>query len=156
MQTMYSRKKGFDDAMQAMYSRKQGFDGDINPNWVASQAGLLSSAEVEAHIDIDIAEDVVGRERFFVVVIGVEDGTDTGKPARSVVDKSHAGDAVDGELVEVEVVELAVWGLRCFADGVQIGERSGQRYIQQKVFCKDPVVGIASRDGEVIIFHMRF
>ena len=123
---------------------------------MASQAGLLSSAEVEAHIDIDIAEDVVGRERFFVVVIGVEDGTGTGKPARSVVDKSHAGDAVDGELVEVEVVELAVWGLRCFADGVQIGERSGQRHIQQKVFCKDPVVGIASRDGEVIIFHMRF
>ena len=81
LQAMYSRKQGFDGALQAMYSRKQGFDGDINPNWVASQAGLLSSAEVEAHIDIDIAEDVVGRERFFVVVIGVKDGTGTGKPA---------------------------------------------------------------------------
>ena len=79
--TSYSRKQGFDGALQAMYSRKQGFDGDINSNWVASQAGLLSSAEVEAHIDIDIAEDVVGRERFFVVVISVEDGTGTGKPA---------------------------------------------------------------------------
>ena len=121
---------------------------------MASQAGLLSSVEVKSHIDIDIAEDVVGRERFFVVVISMEDGTCTSIPTRSVIDKSHAGDAVDGELVEVEVVELAVWGLRCFADGVQIGERSGQRHIQQKVFCKDPVVGIASRDGEVIIFYV--
>ena len=81
LQTMYSRKRGFDGALQVMYSHKRGFADDINSNWVASQAGLLSSAEVEAHIDIDIAEDVVGRERFLVVVIGVEDGTGTGKPA---------------------------------------------------------------------------
>ena len=26
---MYSRKRGFDDALQAMYSRKKGFDGDM-------------------------------------------------------------------------------------------------------------------------------
>ena len=109
-----------------MYSRKQGFDGNINPNWVASQAGLLSSAEVEAHIDIDIAEDVVGRERFFVVVISVEDGTCTSIPTRSVIDKSHASDAIDGEFVEVKIVESGNFCFCCLTNGMQIGERSRQ------------------------------
>ena len=109
-----------------MYSRKRGFDGDINSNWVASQAGLLSSAEVEAHIDIDIAEDVVGRERFFVVVISVEDGTCTSIPTRSVIDKSHASDAIDGEFVEVKIVESGNFCFCCLTNGMQIGERSRQ------------------------------
>ncbi|WP_277072441.1 hypothetical protein [Segatella oulorum] len=29
LQAMYSRKRGFDGALQAMYSRKQGFDDDV-------------------------------------------------------------------------------------------------------------------------------
>ena len=89
---------------------------------MASQAGLLSSAEVEAHIDIDIAEDVVGRERFFVVVVGVEDGTCTSIPTRSVVDKSHASDAIDGEFVEVQIVESRNFCLCRLTNGMQIGE----------------------------------
>ncbi|WP_155812993.1 hypothetical protein [Segatella oulorum] len=34
---MYSRKRGFDDAMQVMYSRKRGFDGTIPPSYSRKQ-----------------------------------------------------------------------------------------------------------------------
>ena len=37
LQTMYSRKQGFDGALQAMYSRKQGFDGALQAMYSRKQ-----------------------------------------------------------------------------------------------------------------------
>ena len=37
MQTMYSRKRGFDDAMQTMYSRKRGFDDALQAMYSRKQ-----------------------------------------------------------------------------------------------------------------------
>jgi len=43
---MYSRKRGFDDALQAMYSRKQGFDDALQACIVAKEASTMQCKRV--------------------------------------------------------------------------------------------------------------
>ena len=57
--------------------------------------GFSFSDEIYAYVDIDASEEVVGRELFTPVVVGVQDCTCAGIPSGVVPNDSESSDSVE-------------------------------------------------------------
>ena len=85
-----------------------------------------------------------------MVIIRMEDGAHACKPASVVIHHSKSTDAIDIHLGKIEafllVGSLSVAGL--------IGHSRLSRSTEEPVLGKHPVVGIAKRKTEIVVFHI--
>ena len=106
----------------------------------------VSSTEIIACIDIEIAKRIVGTELALLVVVCVENRTGASIPPHVVVNQTETSDAVDVEVFKLEDVTHALVGLS-FGPFVPDGCR--ERCCEQPVVCKGIVVAVAAADRKV-------
>ncbi len=111
---------------------------------------LVFVAEIEPHIDIERAKEVFGLEVFAAVLEGVGDDTHARIPPHVVIDHGEPEGAVEVEVLGREVAEGQPFALHVAAR-LLVGEADAERGVEEPVAGEDPVVGIATRDVDVVV-----
>ena len=125
----------------------------LHPNYQLSIINYQLSVspfapEVQAHVEVDAAEGVVGGELPLTVVVAVHDGTHAGKPTGVVPYDAKAPRGVKGQVAEREVA-LGMPVSNEFACRRFVAHRQRHADCCQPIACKDEVVGITAGEGDI-------